>query len=244
MLLNLCPEAPSLGVRKAAKALAAAVEELEARSRAQGRRQPARDPRPADLRLDRAWGAIDARLRSWAIFAVDDPDRESSTELMGRLFPTGLDFLTLPYLQQHAQSDRRLQIIDEEGLRQSLEELAGEPFVQELFEAHAAYGDALGITAPMEPAAAPVYVDESLKAVSGAISRYVLQVIAFADLHPDNVAAARRALTPIDVFRRAAARRASQGAQEEPLDVERGEGEYEVPPGAPISDVPVTENVA
>ncbi|MEM9463007.1 MAG: hypothetical protein AAGF11_53190 [Myxococcota bacterium] len=221
-LLTLRPKKPPRAVIEAAKALAAPIDELEVQARAQGRVQPVRDPRPADLRLDRAWGVVEERLRSWAILSAQAPDAQRAAELLAWLFPTGRDFLTLPYPQQHAQSERRVQIIEQEGLRDSLDALVGELFVQELLDAHADYGVALGITVTVEPAAPPVSVAEPLEALLGAISRYVLQVIAFADQHPDNVAPAQRALAPIDAYRRAAARRSNARATtaEEPAPIE------------------------
>lgn len=238
-LLTLRPEESSPAVIEAAEALAAPIDELAAQARAQGRLQPVRDPRPADLRLDRAWGVVEERLQSWGILPAQAPGPQRAAELLARLFATGRDFLTLPYPQQHAQSERRVQIIEQEGLRDSLDELVGEIFVQELLDAHADYGVALGITVTVEPAV-PVYVAESLEALLAAISRYVLQVIAFADQHPDNVTPAQRALAPIDAYRRAAARRSNARATvvDEPVPIEAKE-DTEPSPDAPVPSDPI-----
>lgn len=192
MLLMAVPRKPGAGVLMGAKLLAASVTELEAVWNAQGKPQPVRNARPADRRVDRAWGAVHARLITWSIFPADDPDRQSSEALAERLFPTGLDFLKLAFPAEHAQSERRMQIIEAEGLGPELDRLVGKPFMGELYEAHAAYGEALGITKPVEPAPAKELVVEPLRKLGEAIVAYSSQIIAFAALSADNLAQARK----------------------------------------------------
>ncbi len=78
----------------------------------------------------------------------------------------------------------------------------------------------------------------TLRAVSRAISRYALQVLAFADQDPDNVAPARRALAPIDAFRRAAARR-NNNRDDLDAPVVDPEDDFPLPEGAPAPDAPI-----
>jgi hypothetical protein len=233
MLLRNVPKKPSAGVVMGATLLAGSVTTLEAAWQAHGKAQPPRNARPADLRVDRAWGAVHDRLRAWSIFPPDDPDHVTSKAIADRLFSTGLDFLTLQFLAEHAQSELRIKIIESEGLRADLDHLVGDVFMDELLAAHEAYGDALGITKPT--AAAPVQaLDEPLRALSQSIVAYALQIIAFAALQPGNVEPARQALRPIDEFRAAASRRGN-GASKDEL------GDVALPEGAPAPDSPLPE---
>lgn len=234
MLLRNVPKKPSAGVVMGAELLAGSVNTLESAWQAQGKAQPARNARPADIRLDRAWGAVHDRLRAWTIFPPDDPDHASSKSIAERLFPTGLDFLTLPFLAEHAQSELRIKIIEAEGLRADLDHLVGEVFMEELLAAHEAYGDALGISKATAPATPVQSLDEPLRALSQSIVAYALQIIAFASLPPGNVEAARKALRPIDEFRAAASRRGSGASKDEPGDVA-------LPEGAPAPDSPLPD---
>ncbi len=228
-LLRVVPSRPSPGVQQGAKLLEEAVASLETVWQAHGKVQPVRNARPADLRLDRAWGAVHARLAAWTIFPPDDPDHETSKALAERLFPSGLEFLRLPFLAEHAQSERRMQIIDNEALRPDLDHLVGEVFLDELLQAHIAYGEALGITKAAAATTPEPRLDEPLRTLSQSIVAYALQIIAFAALPPGHVEDARRALLPIDEFRAAAGRRTSDnGAREEVLEEDLPESAAEV----------------
>jgi hypothetical protein len=222
-ILRAVPKKPSAGVLMAAKALAVGVTTLETAWTAHGKAQPVRSARPADLRVDRAWGAVHARLTAWSIFPEDDPDRVRSEEIGSRVFPTGLDFLKLPFLAEHAQSERRLRIIEGEELREDLDRLVGEAFMEELLAAHAVYGDVLGITKATEAAVPEQALVEPLRALAQGIVAYALQVIAFAGLAAENVEPARRALLPIDELRMAAARRSGGSGKGEDVALPEGE---------------------
>lgn len=235
MLLQNVPKKPSAGVVMGAQLLAASITTLEAAWQAQGQPHPVRNARVADTRLDRAWGAVHDRLYAWSIFPPDDPDHVSSKAIGERLFPTGLDFLALQFLAEHAQSELRIKIIEAEGLRAALDHLVGEVFMDELLAAHAAYGDALGITKATSGAAksAPL-LDEPLRALAQSVVAYSLQIVAFAALKPENVEPARQALRPIDEYRAAVSRRASGASKDEP-------GDAALPEGAPAPDSPMPE---
>lgn len=219
----------------AAKMLAATVTSLETIWNAQGSVNPAPRARPADLRLDRIWSAVQARLSAWSGFPAEHPDRHSAQAIESRLFPTGLDFLKLPFVAEHAQSERRLQIIEAEELREDLDRLVGASFVDELIDAHAAYGEALGITKAPGPVAPAAQLSEPLKTLSQAIVAYAVQIVAFAGLTPDNIGPAKRALLPIDHFRAAANRRSNgnKSSAEEPADL------IESPLNIPLDNTPL-----
>jgi hypothetical protein len=159
----------------------------------------------------------------------------SSKAIGERLFPTGLDFLTLQFLAEHAQSDKRIKIIEAEGLRPALDHLVGEVFMEELLAAHAAYGEALGITKAKGGDAKPApALDEPLRALSQSVVAYALQIVAFAALKAENVEPARQALRPIDEYRAAVSRRANGTSKDQPVD-------DLLPAGAPAPDSPLPE---
>jgi CBS domain-containing protein len=170
-------------------------------------------PRDADSRVDRAMRAMSMRLEALTLLSASaGPDVEAAESAYQRLFPDGLRFLTLPYAQQWAHCDRLLSTLDEdEELAADVERLVGETTLAEVRAAQAAYGDALGITTARETTDA-VSLAEPLDAVRNAIVSYALQVIAMQSDDPSRLAAARKALAPIDELRAA---QATQGRRSE-----------------------------
>ena len=166
------------------------------------------DSRQTDTRVDRAWGVIESRLASWQVLTneVHREGRERAAELHAKFFGDGLGFLKFEYMSEHAESQKRLNwIVD--AVETDLVRLVGEPFVTNLREAHAAYGIALGITAPMTAAEA-AKIAAPLRALQSAIANYSVQVVAWysnldeaAADYDEQVRAVRKALAPIDKFR-------------------------------------------
>ena len=230
ILLTRLPEEPGPGLLVAADRLAASIDTLEGQWKLKHQIRLGEDLRPYDQRLDRAWAAVESSLRRYGVFDPNDVDRQRATELHARLFATGLDFCQLPYVEQHVESARRIDLIEEDDLRGDLEELVGEDFVQELLDAHENYGIVLGITQDRQTQPS-VSLTAPLRALTWAISSYALHVLAFADLDPaHNEGPARYALEPIDALRRTMARRASSGG-----DLE----DDEPPAGSPSEPTPI-----
>lgn len=179
------------------------------------------DRRPADLAVDAAWGALHTRLAAWGRLSGDGhAEVGRAAAQMAALFPDGLGFLKLPYERQWAESQRRLDHIDTEGLSAELDALCGPAFLAAVRTAHANYGAALGITevAP-EPAEVPASLSEPYTALRAALSRYVLKLIGtLDDEDPDAVRAVKAALRPIDDYRASLAARAARART-------RGDGE-------------------
>jgi len=234
MLLPLVPADPGPGVLAAAQSLEAALEELESQWKIKARTQQTDDVRPYDVRIDRAWAVVDSSLDRYAVFDPEDADRTRAEELRRQLFPTGLEFLKLPYIEEHAESERRLDLIEEEDLREDLDRLVGEDFLDELAAAHAAYGEALGIHTAGQTPPPPISLTEPLRRVVDAISAYAIQVLAFANLDEGNEEHARRALEPIAALRRAIARRNAQRSS--------GEARLTSPSTAAATDDPLAED--
>ncbi|WP_437323320.1 hypothetical protein [Sorangium sp. So ce381] len=81
------------------------------------------------------------------------------------------------YVLQWSESELRIQRIHKNGLDARIEALGGKRFLAALEAAHAAYGKALGVTAPAAAAAAPPSVREALDAFTEALRAYVIKVM-------------------------------------------------------------------
>jgi hypothetical protein len=240
MLLLRVPTKPGPGVIMAAKLLAATIVATEADWRSQGKTKPARKARAADVRLDRAWTVIHRRLADHEGLASEDSDRIRSVELIDRLFPTGLRFTQLRFMQEHAHSERLLAIIEDEALRPDLDHLVGKRFMDELVLAHADYGVVLGITEAPADEPTAVSMMERLRELTQAIGDHALQVLAYSRMHPDHLAPAQRALAPIDMFREAARRASSRRPADADADADASpDDDYALPEDAPAPDAPV-----
>lgn len=203
-------------IRKAAKLLQTSWVDA-------GRPTPAsQDVRAVDVTVDRRWSALRSRLEGCV--QLDDEDHAPrATKLMQTLFPTGLDFLRLPYAEEWAESERRLVLIKTDGLKAELAELVGARYLTALEEAHAAYGAALGITNKKAAAPDPARVLEPLRKLHAAIASYVRAVVGAVDEDDeDSVMAAQEQLEPIVRARRP---RGAGGVEtEEPIEAPVPEG--------------------
>ena len=154
-----------------------------------------------DQSLDGAWSGTDDRLLGMSKL-TDEPRAPEAAAMRARLFPGGLLFLTRPYKEQWAESKARLDRIDAESLGPALDRLCGKEFLPAIRKAHAAYGDALGLSAPT---AAPV-PDEAgvrgpLDAFMAALRRYVTKGVAHGDDDTAEGAALMTALLwPLDTW--------------------------------------------
>jgi len=206
-ILQNVPAPPLEAIATAASRVERSVSVL---SDAFGTAAPAVGAKPhlIDIRVDRAWGSVEKRLDAADALseAVDSADRARAAELHTTFFGEGLAFLKLEYLSEHAESEKRLKWIVGD-VETDLARLVGANYIENLRAAHRAYGEALGITAPLD-AAQEAKLAEPLRALGDAISNYSMQVVAwFSNLDasaPDyatNVEAVRKALAPIDKFR-------------------------------------------
>ncbi len=222
-------------VRRVAKRLDDAVKALEGAWREGGKAAAPKDvdARRVDRRLDNLWSAVRDRVAAFGALPDGDPLRERAERLAGVLFPEGLSFLLLPYLAQHAESQKRLDLIAGGGLEREVRALAGVRFLEELGRAHQEYGAALGITAARPEVAPALRVAEPLREVQAALRAYTLQLLALAEGDEGAAAGVREALRPIDVVRSASGRRGGGGVTNEPTPpVPEPGGEGEAPPGS------------
>jgi hypothetical protein len=162
-----------------------------------GRPVETADLRKLDITLDRRWSALRGRLDA-CVQLGDDDHTPRAESLLGTLFPTGLDFLELPYSEEWAQSERRLVLVATDELEDELEALCGEPYLPLLQQAHAAYGQALGITKRKDSPAEAARVLEPLKQLKDAIASYARGVLGtMNEDDPESVATAEQQLDPI-----------------------------------------------
>ena len=180
------------------------------------------DPRPFDLVLDRCWSALRSRLEG-CVQLGDDDHAPRGARMTTVLFPTGLDFLKLPYAEEWAESERRLQLVKTDGLAGELEELAGAKYLPAIKKAHAAYGAALGITDKKAAPTDGVRVVKPLRELQAAIGAYVRAVVGQVDEDDEeSVAATQEQLEPIVRARRP--RESGAVVEEEPIEAPVPEG--------------------
>lgn len=215
-LLSAAPKPAPETIKKAAQKVHKETVALQA-AWAKSDAQPAPvDKRKADMRIDNAWAIFLDRLEAYASLPVADfPKAARARELVDTL-AKDREWLKAPYEAEWAQSEKRLNRIDDEGLAADLDTLAGPEFLKEVRAAHKGYGVALGVTkAAVE--APEVNLADPLRALARAIGRYGVAVAGTVDDDkPATIAAARKALRPIDDFREAQARRTSEGGQAAP----------------------------
>lgn len=133
-LLELAhPPAKSAEARNAAR-LEQARKKLEAAMDRRGKvSDGGTDGRTVDLRADRAWGALELRLRAWGSLTGELGDDHAKVtrarELVVALYADGTEFLKLPYAEQEVEMDRLLRLIEADSLERDLVALAGREFV-------------------------------------------------------------------------------------------------------------------
>lgn len=171
---------------------------LEAALRAKEFAGPAPNARPYDLVLDRSWGAMIQRLQCWSSLPEGTyPEQAQAERLLAILAADGLAVLELPYDQQWAALEVRLDEVHAQGLDDDLAALAGPRFVEDVRLRFEDYGPVLGLTQARE-AAAEVNLSELLRGAQQRVTEYVVQVVATIDPDdPATAAAARAAMRPL-----------------------------------------------
>jgi hypothetical protein len=207
-LLSAAPKQAPDAVKSAARNVRRDVGELQKAWRAA---QPAKaqDPRPLDTRYDGAWSALRDRIAATAALPAEEhqEDIARADVLNEVLFPTGADFLKLPYVKQWAEADRRIATVAERGLRKDIDRLAGAPYWSQIESLHKTYGSALGITKSKEPATSGTNLLDPLRTAQRSIANYIMQVAAAASHDDAFVEHGRLALAPVDAVRAASAKR-------------------------------------
>ncbi|MBI4614057.1 MAG: hypothetical protein HY720_10650 [Planctomycetes bacterium] len=208
-LQTAMPKDATKGMKTAARRLEAAAARLEEAWDESSRAPTPSESRDADIAIDGAWGRLHDRLESFAdLSPARHPRAREAKKIFDELFGAGLRFLTLPYSQEWAESQRRLKRIDgNKQLAADIDKFAGSEFLADVRLDHERYGEAIGITETFEEESSAPGVVDARRAVEHAIQLYAIQVLATADEEdPRTVKAALAALMPIDKAREKAAR--------------------------------------
>jgi hypothetical protein len=171
--------------------------------------------RPVILELDSAYGALHGRLASAArLPAVAGDLGARARAILGAILPDGTAFLVCDVRTKFAESQRRIEMIEEDALEREIGLVAGAPFFAELKRTHAALAEAIGAgVTPVRFERAELQL--AVRRLTDAIAHYCLQLAALVDPDdPRSLAAFRAAVTPIDRFR--ADRGTSAGDDDEP----------------------------
>jgi len=197
-LLSAMPRSAPDGVRKAATKLRMATVGLQDAWSWSERSATPGEKRMADIAIDNAWSSLHSRLTAYATLPQTRwPRSPRAAEIVSVVFPDGLAFLSLPYADEWAEGERRLQRINEGGLAPDIDELAGVEFLAEVRQAQARYGEVLALAKPEAAKPGPDLTDP-LRALGRAVGAYALQVIAMADGTPASLRVIRQILKPID----------------------------------------------
>lgn len=188
------------------------------------------DRRKSDMRIDNAWAILLDRLVCYSLLpAAMYPRAARARELLDTISPHDREWLKLVYEAEWAESTKRLDRIEKDGLAKDINELAGPEFLAEVKAAHAEYGVALGVTTPAH-VAVEVNLAEPLRSLSRAIARYGIAVAGMAGDDAASIAVVRKALRPIDSLREGQARRARAGGAAEATPLEA--------PASPTTPIP------
>jgi len=229
-LLSATPQNAPPHVKKAAKTLHTKTITLQSVWKERDRVEKRSDPRPIDVRADGALGRFYRRIEDYAGLPHDKyPLAARADEILVTLFPSGLAFLKGTFPSQWAETQKRLERIDEEGLAEDIDKIAGPEFLAEIREIHQLYGEAIGIT-KAQPTFTIPSLAEPLRGVTSSMGLYLLQLVSVCldeEASQEARTAARDALRPIDDHRASAARR---DASKEPTDVVTPDTEVPEPP--------------
>lgn len=167
--------------------------------------------READRTLDAAWSSAFDWCTGWSKLPLETNAAKVAIArvLLVTLFSTGLKFTQIQYKLEWAESQTRLDLIEEEKLGASFEALGGETFLKTIKVAHKAYGEALGLTKAKIDVTLPS-LREPLDAFLAALRVYVVRVSAHVDPeHAGSAALAKKLLGPVTSWRSASAQAAA-----------------------------------
>ncbi len=171
--------------------------------------------REIDGSMDRIWRSIDSRLI--AAFELDEPDATAARDAYAILLPDGLAFTNQRYLLQWTEGEAIFARIEAKSLEGTLNRLVGAEYLTIARTRHAAYGAAIGVTAPLEEAPPEPAVAEPLRQARASIAAYSRIVSALVEMGDISESEALQALGPIDRAR-AALRGRREADPAPPLD--------------------------
>lgn len=180
----------------------------------------------ADQVLDNIWSAIKDLCTAYLKLprtTATQPFIAAAEALNTRLFPDGLSFLLLKYRSEWFESKKRIELIDQEGLDAHFITLGGAVILDSLRSAQQAYGDALGLTTPVDNDA--TVVRDALRAFQSELRRYVISVVAHIDPEDATTQALADSLLAPLVEWKSSATQSKDAEADEPSDAETAEPE-------------------
>ncbi len=131
--------------------------------------------RAIDAREDSAVGALYDTCRAFARLQGEIPEGDIARGLIDRVFPDGIAFVKEKARKEWSVVEGKLKVIDEEQLESQFAQLGALPILAHLRQVHIQYGEATGMTKPIEmPEAAAV--GEHRRALLESIKHYVVAV--------------------------------------------------------------------
>jgi hypothetical protein len=150
-----------------------------------------------DRNLDGCWSGLGDFLTAFTKLP-GVPQAIEAASLQTSILPGGLKFILLPYELEWAESETRIQRMEKHNLDARVEALGGGIFIESIKKAHAAYGKALGMTAPTAPGATTPSLREPLDAFAAALKIYIVKVMGHVeDDEPETQALADQLLQPL-----------------------------------------------
>jgi hypothetical protein len=130
----------------------------------------------ADRVEDTAFTAFFDWLTGWSLLRAEHhPEALGARAVLDAVFPQGRAFLALRPVDEWQEAELRLQLIADKGHEATVTQLGGQPFLDELRAAHAAYGEALGITT-LKPTPEPPGLRAARDAAIEVVRGYVMRV--------------------------------------------------------------------
>ncbi|WP_437972824.1 hypothetical protein WMF11_27445 [Sorangium sp. So ce295] len=185
-----------------------------------------------DRILDGCWSGLHDFLTAFTKLPPGAPEAADASALKAAIFTGGLKFLQLTYVLEWSESELRIQRIRKSGLDARIEALGGKRFLSALEAAHAAYGKALGVTAPAATAAAaPPSVRDALAAFTEALRAYVIKVMGSVEPdEPETQELADKLLAPLASWSVGSSGRGAPRKNDKP----EGDTAAPAPPGVPL----------
>ena len=190
--------------------------------------------KPIDLRLDGGFVGLREVLEGKARL-VGTEIAERAARLLRLVFPQGTAFVQLALAEEWVVAKAHLERIEKDLLAAEIAAVAGPEFLPFIIEAHTALGAGLGLGETALTAADTDALRRANQALSKAIAAYGRAMVGQVDEDdPESVAAFKRAMYPLDAYRRTAFAR---GATAE-TETELVDPALDVSPTDPIPPLP------
>lgn len=208
-LIAACPRGMPGGVQRATLKLGKTAEAAQDAWSDRQRLLSPVESESVDPQADRAFGALRGRLQSYALLSGEQFPKAAEAERLEReLFPSGLDFTQLPYVEQLTAMEALVARIDRDKLGARIDELCGADFLKNIRRIVPLYRTM--VQGSLERSATPESLSPHNRALAQAIVEYATRVCATVDSDdPETLERARQALAPIDSLREQTARRSA-----------------------------------